>query len=412
MPEMNKRTILLCVILGLSLTSCKDNSAQEASRSVRSTSIVPYSERDDFTKTETIRDSLIESSEGADSSNGNYKANDSLEHDFELVFSDNFVKVDYAKSSVNIYKARYSTLSNSWGDDWFTYGYGEINDWCRGIPLSVNGVDNCVPNQNVSRKNVESVQVVSLSEINGYEEIATRLGIKEDSKVLCWFYTVYDFPQEYSDLPFFRAPIDLSTIKYAHISAQFVDDLPVYGNDNGIGYGYCTYEWDGVIEPSRIADSGIMDSKRINPDQTCILCLERGRFDITDTLQSSVQVVDPENCINGIKDALMYDPYSSTDSDLRHIWGTTVEIYCMELTYVVLDSSPRNSNESEESRKLHELFLVPVWEVYYYISNPKDEQVFFDGTVMVNAVTGESLYSDSYGPEENTLLYPDLLQVG
>ena len=274
-----KTSKLFCGIISLSLlmTSCSPQSEQEVSRTYRKESIVLKSETE---TSESSDDNSLESGETTESSENN-----SEEHDFEISFSDNLLIVDYGKTSVYVYKAQYAELADSWGEDWFTYGFGDIKNWCTGNTAHVDHGGTHIPDPLISRENIENVHLISLNEIDGYKERANRLDIGEDSQVLCWTYNICDFPQEYGDLNYFKAPVDMSTIQYAHIGAQYIDGLPVYGIDHGIGLGYITYEWSGVVEPSRRADAGILDGLHINPNHTCILGLERSRFSIeNDTL--------------------------------------------------------------------------------------------------------------------------------
>lgn len=403
-----KGTICIFIVIVLLVSSCSNTTEQKHSRSIRTSSFEPLSE----TETNSEDSNSYEGTGNTDSleqTNESETSSIAEEYDFELMFSNDFQKMDYGKTVVNVYKAKYATMSDSWSEDWFVYGFGEIKDWCLGIPITINGVDFYLPDKEISRSNIKSIRFIKLRDLEGYDEILERTGIKDDAFIPCWTYIIEDFPQEFGQLSYFKAPTNLETLQYAYISAQFVDNLPVYGRDRGIGFGCATYEWPGVVPPSRLADSGIIDSDRINPTQTCLFTMERGRYSITETLQSSVPLVPPEECLDEIKEALTYEPDSPTDSSLRYIWGKKVEVYCAELTYVVLDTSPRNDDESEEDRKHHELYLIPVWELYYIITDPANDQTLFNGQTMINAVTGESLYSEAYGPDENSFLYPDLL---
>ena len=403
-------SFMLVFAILLTMTSCNDSSLQEADRSVQSISIPPYSDKETAEKTNTSDASELESKE-TDIPGGRSDPKKAFE-EFDLSFAEDYLQAAYGKKTVNVYSAKYAALADSWGEDWFVFGFREIKDWCTGVPISANGYDYYNLDRTISRENIENVQFVRLNELDGYDEIARRLGISENVQVPCWTYAIDVFPQEYASLDYFAAPTDLETLQYAHVSAQYVDDLPVYGSDIGIGYGYATYEWTGVIGPSRLADTGILDSERINPNQTCLFSLERARYDITGTVQSDVSIVDPEECLDGIHKALLYDPESSTNSELKDIFGKNIEVYCAELVYAVFDPSPRNADESEEDKKSHDLYLIPVWEIYYIITDLNNEQILFDGKIMINAVTGDSLYSDTYGPEENEDLYPEIhLQI-
>ena len=82
----------------------------------------------------------------------------------------------------------------------------------------------------------------------------------------------------------------------------------------------------------------------------------------------------------------------------------------MELSYVVLDPEPLEYDDPDLAS--HELTLVPVWEVYVTVTDPENEQLLQTRKLMINAVTGESLYSDKYGPNENEELYPHMHDPG
>ena len=341
------------------------------------------------------------------------------EKDFCVEYSDELLIVDYGKESANVYHAQYAPLADSWGDDWMVYGFVEIQDWCRGCPITIDGGDYYVLDRQTAIMNIKNVHVKSLEDIAEGEEIARRMNLDPSSSILCWSYSINDFPsKEFEALDYFCAPVDLEQIQYTRISAQYIDGIPVYGTTSG--YKLYTYEWPGVIKVSRLADTGVKDGYHINPSQTCILDIERAKYSKTETVESDMAIVPPESCLEEIKKALMYDPsavlQTSVDrskEELLDIWGKAVEVYCMELSYVALDPNPRlcdenGYNEPEEDRMKHELTLVPVWEVYYIITNPKNDTTVADGKVMINAITGQSLYSNQYGPNQNKDLYPEL----
>jgi len=267
-----------------------------------------------------------------------------------------------------------------------------------------------LPDYDVSYRNIQNVSIVTLSEIDGFEEISKKLDIDSESQILCWSYDIKNFPRQFAELAFFEAPIDMQTIRYARICAQYIDGLPVSGG--AANFGCCTYEWNGVIEPSRVADRGIEDSERINPSYSHILSLQRAKYEMTDKILSDLPIVDPLTCLDEIKQALLYNPCAVIGNDnILDIWEKEIEVYCMELTYVPLDPHPLSYDESEENRLLHELYIVPVWEVYYTISDPTKTFVC-NGCLMLNATTGKSLFSENYGHDTNLTLFPDLSRPG
>ncbi|MBO4907746.1 MAG: hypothetical protein J5476_00555 [Lachnospiraceae bacterium] len=410
----NVRKVVLCVSLMMMMTSCTDPSVQEVSRTVRSADIVPYTEEtsDSNEKTDPV---AVASNESALPRWGGGPEKKPDRFDFDLSFSKDLLVVDYGRTTVNVYRAKYATLLESWGEDWVIYGFGDLADWCRGCDRVIYDEDEnrtvLVPEYDTSISNAKNVHLMSLNEIEGAEVISRRLNIPQDSPILCWTYEVKDFPtQYYASIPEFKVPSDINELQYARISSQYVDGIPTYGTTTC--HGDCTFDWPNVINSSRIADEGVLDSGRINPSQTFLFEPGRRKLSIETVLQSDIPVVPPETCLDEIKKALMYDPCAVIgNSGILDVWEKSIEVYCMELVYVPLDPCPRNRDESEASHQLHELCLVPAWEVYYVITAPDTNRIC-SGQILINAVTGKSLFSDEFGPGENTELYPDLLLHG
>ena len=417
----NFAKLFLLMAIVLLITSCSDSSEQDVVRSTRVSNISNPSEINTEQTAQTCVFELTETNPSFVKWRGDPKYEPS-EYDFDLDYCDDVYVVDYGQKTVNVYQASYSNSSPLWGEDWLVYGFGEIKDWCTGWPISSDGKKYYVQERDKSIKNIRSVELLKLSEIEGYKTIAQRLGIEEESPILCWTYSIDGFPDKiFSDLSYFKAPTDLNSIRYTRISAQYVDGLPVYARDSN--WNCCSYEWPNVLKPARLSDV-YKEGFHINPSQTCILDIERGKYVVTDTIMEDISITDPKRCLPEIKKALMYDPSAVTQASvdnqkepLKHIWEKIVRVYCMELAYVALDSTPRyydvsGKSEPDADRINHDIKLVPVWEVYYYITNPKNETTVADGMIMINAVTGKSLYSDTYGPNENVFLYPELEEYG
>lgn len=413
--KSNKLWLLACMLVVL-VTSCADSSAQEVSRSNRNYDISSYSVESSDESVGNTNTSRPENNEVPVFEWGGGPEKRPEKFDFDLSFGENVKVVNYDKKVVNAYRARYGTLLDSWGDYWFKYGFGEIKKWCTGWPLSIFSEDNpkdsayYLPDYDVSYRNIQNVSIVTLNEIDGFEEISTKLDIDSESKILCWSYDIKNFPHQIADHAFFEAPIDIQTISYARISAQYIDGLPVTGG--AANFGCCTYEWNSVIEPSRLADRGIEDSERINPSYSHILSLQRAKYEVTETILSDLPIVDPLTCLDEIKQALLYNPCAVIGNDnILDIWEKEIEVYCLELAYVALDSHPMIYDESEESRLSHELYIVPVWEVYYTISD-KTKTYVCSGSLMLNAATGKPLFSENYGHDANPTLFPELSLPG
>lgn len=410
--DITVRTFTLICIMVLILTSCADRTAQEVQRSMQSETIIAYSEQENTTLQSGTNDLIDNDNETLPSWGGgpNHKPH---EFAFNLTLSEELLIVDYDKTSANVYQAEYSDLRPLWNEEWYTYGFGEIQKWCVGSCIMVSSDEikgenyYDVQDHDTSIQNIRSVELVPISTIKEYEKVVEKQGIERSRKVLCWTYTIKDFPQQLGDYAWFEAPTNLDTIKYIRVSPQYIDDLPVYGKCSGCGID--TFEWPGVIGPSCIGNEGALEIVRVNPSNTCMFDIERRTYTIKKSMQSNISIVDPVTCLDEIEKALKYDPCvnaaKSVDpnkEDLYHIWGNDVEVYCMELTYAAFDSTyPINADATEEKLRQHNICLIPVWEVYYYITNPDNELTISNGTVMINALTGKSLFSDEYGPGAN-----------
>ena len=147
-----------------------DLTEQEASRSVRNETIIPYSE--DSSNTTVFNDEIIvESSETTIPMWGGGPEKKPSKFDFDLSFSENMLVVDYGKKTVNTYRASYAPLVDDWGDEWFVYGYGVLADWCIGCDLSIyddkrESTEFFIPDYNNSILNAQNVCLISLNEID------------------------------------------------------------------------------------------------------------------------------------------------------------------------------------------------------------------------------------------------------
>ncbi|MCR5057285.1 MAG: hypothetical protein K6A81_01525 [Clostridiales bacterium] len=430
-------TLALCIMLSTAACGQKKEGSEETGRSLQGSDITPITEEpgsDASTNgsgqdpANTGDDSGNTTSDSAESTKeptwGGAPWNKPSTFDFTLKYSDDLKIVDYGKSTVNVYHANYNIGKEPtrWEDDgsWEYNGTNDIITWCQGgrIYDPWDSFKWSRLDRENALANIHSVESVSLSSLPNGDEVAQKLQLPSDTQVLCWTYEVYDFPWEYyDDAEWVTIPRDLQTTKLVKLDSQYVDGLPLYG-----GRTYCsgehTFEWDGVIRPSRLRSDIIpyyYQGVYHKADAACTYTFSTNTYTITDKVLEDQPVVDPTTCLDAIRKALLYDPSfggaipRDEDPFLIHIWETDIEVYMMELTYVVLDPEPLEDGvDGDPTLGSHELTLVPVWEVYFTVADQKDERLLEERTLMINAVTGESLYSETYGPNENEALYPHL----
>ncbi|MBO4475068.1 MAG: hypothetical protein IK020_02395 [Clostridiales bacterium] len=424
------------------LTSCKKSEESSdgsvPSRSVKSSSIVTKAEESSSeVNGEDLKNSLSESDINGSEDSGSTAStteptwggapwNKPAEFDFDLSFSDDVKVVDYGRSTVNVYHAKYNepmlyqNTVPKWNEgDWLFNDAHDILKWCKGefVDNPWDTFEWSVLDREKALQNIHNVEVVPLVTLEDGTEVADRLNLPTDTQVLCWTYKVEGFPWQYfEDADWMKVPRDIQTTKYVLMDAQYVDGLPLHGDKSG--YSSDTFEWEGVIEPSRLRTiyEYFMFSK---PDCACTYEFSSNTYTITDTVKTDLPIVDPMTCLPEIREALTYNPSfggsipSEEQPCLIHVWETDIEVYLMELTYAVLETDPFNPDFEEAMLNLdeHEVTLVPVWEVYVTVADPKDERLLTTRKVMINAVTGESLYSDNWGPDENEELYPHMNEI-
>ncbi|MBR3056377.1 MAG: hypothetical protein IKG93_00265 [Clostridiales bacterium] len=400
--------MLMCSSCGQKKESQETSDAASTGTSAFSEETTTSNETTEASSQTSTKESTTPSWAPAGSMPGNF--------DFNLSFSEDLKIFDYDRTTVNVYKAKYDERQTSWEDGgWIANAALYVNDWCTGVVIQ-NPEDyfkQTVLEREKVIMNLHNVEIVSLDQLQDYEDVAKRLNIPTDTKVPCWTYSVEGFPWEFfnSDNWFAAIPAELPSTKYVHLSTQYVDGLPLYGGSSL--QGFKTYEWEDVIKPSRIqCTPGYDPSEYTKADWACTFCFNNSRFVIGEKIQSDLSIVDPRSCLDEIKRAIKYSPVRSNSrygeeeiGDILDFWETDVEVYMMELTYVVLDPAPLHNDDP--MLKMHDLTLVPVWEVYMTVKDPDNVKVVAHETVMINAVTGRSMFSDNYGLNENAYLFPE-----
>lgn len=416
-------TLAFCMLLSTAACSRRNKDKTEETSSIQSSSSGSLAE--DSTGDTVVSDTSDTSAAASDTTTstdprwGGGPMNRPQTFDFDLSYSDDLLVIDYGKSTVNVYRAKYGEGVKDFHDNTWTFSSSyDVLQWTKG---SLNKTTSpfweadmwSVPNRAKSVNNIHNVKAVSLKDLDGGEDIAARLDVPPETKVLCWTYELNGFPWEYfNGSDWITVDKDIETVKYVQMGSQYVDGLPLTGSRTFCS-GNDTFEWEGVIGPSRLTNNLFEYSPEavysmINGD--CAYCFPTNTYTITDTVLSDQEIVDPKDCLDAIKEALIYDPAFSSRTPsadnpfLVHVWETEVEVYMMELSYVVLDPEPYEENDPNLSS--HELTLVPVWEVYFTVMDPHDTRLLQNRKIMINAVTGESLYSKTYGPDENEVLYP------
>ena len=408
------------------LTSCGTKCPQEVSRVTRTGEISVLTDVNDSENCIVIQDESYDS----ESTKDWWGPCKPQEYDFEISFSKHLLVADYGVNKVNVYRANYADTPQQWEDeDWGSRGVVHVLFWCSGRPL-VSAVttiagENVASGYQVLDKekildNLQSVRTVYLKEIDGHSNVVENIGIDSESELLCWDYNLYDFPWTSPDLgESFQFSPDRKSICYIPLSTQYIDQLPIRGGSSGTAGA--TFEWPDVMPSSRLSSfvPGLnMGGIHVSPDLMYVFDYSEKMFKytITDTVMCDLDIVDPKNCLPEIKKALKYcaeipmflrPSADKSQEALLHIWETNVEVYCMELAYAVMDPCPEENSE-DQHLETHELTIVPVWVAYCTATDSRtaNPDIVTEGTVLINAVTGESMYSETNGWGENSYLFP------
>ncbi|MBR5975940.1 MAG: hypothetical protein IK020_12240 [Clostridiales bacterium] len=433
----------------LVLPSCGHSFSQEVSRSTQSIDIVISQDiiqsGDAISSTENDRSSELPDDPDpnswlvrvSDPERMLSYPNKPQEYDFTISFKKDILLVDYGKKTINVYHAKYADTPEQWQEDvWQKRGVGRLIDWCEGWPVPISceewnghidaGDDYVALDKEKVLDNIYNVQVCSFSEISEASEVAETVGIDINSPVLCWVYNTCDFPWETDYVNYLRSiggfqiPSDIESVQYIPLSTQYLDGIPIRRENKA----YPVLEWSEETELSRQPEYNPLenwDGCFINSSNTAVVMFLVDKYAIGDTVSEGLSVFPADECLPGIRNAIIYNAYNhqkaSADPDefgMNYVWETDVVVYCMELAYTVLDPYPYDPFSIDEHLETHELTIVPVWIAYYTATNSKttDGEIVYNGTVMVNAVNGESIYSEMYGPEENEYLYPHAKDPG
>ena len=449
MVKLRKQIVsVMCLLLMLQTTSCMKTKEQESGSSVSNSSANLFGEMSVNPNTKAsssegaIPGSEIETSLSNAGSHCESDMQNNAEQNFNLYFSDDLKVYDYGQKTVDVYRAKfadYIEFSEPFFSEWIKH-LGELDylvNWSTGGTFSYSPVlKNWEDSKNYDgipleflefqcsdydtlNHNIQNVKLILLNEIDDGEKLSRECGIDPNSQILCWDYNVVDFPIEDAVKSFYDVPVDselfaMKTVMYAEVRAQFINGIPVVMGawDR---FFYCTYDWPDVIEPSRRVspcNHFFPGYFLANPSNTCLFYIDTQRYTTTEVIKADLTVVDPNDCLEGITDTIKYQPSVITDGNsFAEAWGKDIEVYCMELTYIALDPNPQDSNESEDSKQNHVLYLVPAWKAYYICTDPNSNAIGH-GTLVVNAATGESLFSSTIPQGTNLELYPDLYKEG
>lgn len=380
MITRRKRIVILVLVVGMLAVACQHSSSQERvydMSPIDTTGGSIISSCNPELETDSVTDIQSEPKSGSQS--------------FTLLVDDNFLIVDHGKSSVNVYRAVPGETTTTWmGNDKWEYAPVLI-DWCVGKTIGSDefrhvgeGDDETFSTitRELALENIGSVHEISLSEIASLDAFPqSYCDWSSGETVLAWSYSLEGYPWEYYDgVEWFIMPTDIEKVEYIMMT-PYLDGIP-------LGSGRTTadfpaYEWEGVIG---LAGAGSFPSWGLSYMNSERQYLQLTSFDceIVQTILKDQAVIPAKDCLDSLEVAFSYDD--------RQVSGKTIEVYCMELRYLIADEFPLQIEDG-----VQEYVLIPIWTAHAKIYDDSSVSI---GTTSINAITGEPLFSETVGPDD------------
>lgn len=304
---------------------------------------------------------------------------------FELIIDDDLLIVDHGKQTASVYRAVSGDTPDAGdvSDAWFRSAV-KI-DWCVGVPIWPEKIGSeekeSVIEHDLALQNMGNVREISLSDIHDASGLPLeKCNASGAETVLAWNYSMEGFPIEFFEgTEDYRVFQDVSQVQYIPI-ATFQDGIPLSA---GATHDFFTVEWDGVIQPAGCGFLAEWGKTCINADNQFAAIVGK-TYEISETILSDQPIIPAEECLDQIGRALAYDTSKTK--------GKTVEVYCMELRYFTADEYPLWVEDG-----IREAVLIPVWQVYMKVYSKNSVE---HCKTMINAITGQSVFSDTIGPAD------------
>jgi len=232
------------------------------------------------------------------------------------------------------------------------------------------------PPPNTIMETVKTAHIIPISDLPYWEELPisfTDGEISSTNNVICYDLRNEYFPQETSIFP-----DNVNTLHFVALSQYYVDNIPVNGTMETLGIPRGVFQKKDLVGPtigSRLL-SVISIPHIINDYFFCMT--KTADFKILSTVEKDKRIKPVYDCEEGIVKGSEYLGYEVDN----------IHIFAAELAYMPLSDFNISAGDFYENAHT---YLIPVWNFYF-----RSEDVSGFCCISVDAITGDSLYSDEY----------------
>ncbi len=304
-----------------------------------------------------------------------------VQQEIDFTISDNLLILDDSGGTASVYLLRYDEKEEpvQGNSEWkASILLDQYVCWFIGMPVEISR--RYFPPEDIWKETIATWREVSVDDIKGSEDlpdIENRRG-----HVIGMTFDLGGYPEETEmalDYSFSSEMVDYYGVPYR------IDGIPVGGSGFTHAPIYLPFlSWEGVFTDTPDYYEGYASGLY---DFVCSDTVAKigvlPKYTILDTISEDAPLVDAEKALEAVEESVRYRIYNRS----------VVEIYvfAMELAYVCV-----KSYDLETKSTIHpdEAITVPVWVIYFYAKDSVNNPCI--DTALINAVTGESIYSKYY----------------
>lgn len=316
--------------------------------------------------------------------------------DFELIISDDLLILDDSDGTANVYRIRFDSRCEPLqeNDTWTsTMGVApQYAAWFGGNTIYDEENSAYTPPAGIEKKTISNRSIVSVDDIENSQQLPDVENRK--GHVFCITYDMDGFPDHLSLI--YEHEFTSKEIKY-YIVPPRIDGIQIGRSGYTDAPSYPSMiKWEGIYRDTlgisyetmeRVYHTYLSSPHTFVYEDQIAEEFLFANYTILDTLMEDVPLVSAEEALQGAREAIAYQVY-------RHGIMST-EVYAMELVYLCASDYDMDTHTYPNP---DEAILSPMWVIYFYQQDTVGNKTF--NSALVNAVTGESMYSDTYSWEK------------
>ena len=287
-----------------------------------------------------------------------------------------------------------SEYSLNWSMGWFfgsPFNYTTDDSSNRGQKTDSTHDTFYQPPADIVEKTTSTIHTIKASSLEHLDEFPSYQGrgkLQSDWSVVCLDLDCNSFPEETGYLP-----KEYDTLHLIGIASDYIDGIPVGGTMDIIAphIGDYVYEYD-LIDGPTIGGALILGKPMYSRNKDVVVGIKNAKnFDVTRPVRSNLVVKPIDECLSGIQKASDYDTMKSG-------FYKDTKYYAAELAYMPISDYDVNAYDYAVDGHT---YLIPVWQVYY--KGDFMGMGIGTGCIVIDAVTGESIYSTEYSYQDKRI---------